>query len=215
LGELSMSSSKQREKQKTKLDLAGFAKNFDVKLDERERMRILNSNLGAFGFDRTGDGDHGDDSGAEYELEHSVCSANQQVLFSTWSFNVWAPEMSPLGLREDPYTQEEDRLPKFALLQSVSALQTPDQVRAFVARTDDETLLELIKEMKQVHESLLAENAKFIQAEMRCDDLSRELARERSIRASPTRGAGSNQAGNGATRAEAVEFVEEEEISEI
>ena len=204
--ELSMSSSKQREKLKTKLDLAAFSKNFDVKLDERERLRVLNGNLGAFGFDKIDGGENGDESGNEYELEQSICAPTQQQLFTMWSFNAQAPEMSPQGLRDDPEMDDtNERLPKFALLQSVSALQTPEQVRSFVSRTDDITLDALIKEMKLVHESLLAENAKFIQAEMRCDDLSRELARERSGKMAPS----------GATRADTVEFVEEEEISEI
>jgi len=207
-GEAGMSSSKQRQRKQSttgiKLDLAPYAKNFDVKLDERERMRMLNSNLGAFGFEHP-EGE-GDESGGEYDGDHSVCTLAQQALFSIWSFNVHAPELSPKALREDEEDEDADRLPRFALLQSVSALQTPEEVRGFVARTDDATLFALIHEMKNVHEALLAENAKFIQAEMRCDDLSRELVKERRRR--------DDQNPGSQNRDDAV-IVAEEEINEI
>lgn len=202
-GELGMSSSKQRKNNKNgNLDLRAYAKNFDVSLDEKERIRILNSNLGAFGFDRFADGEEENGNDA---ADHIICTSAQQAHFVAWSFNAQAPDMSPaqlLNTQED----ERDKLPTFALLQSVSALQTPEEVRHFVGKTDDQTLYLLMQEMKLVHESLLAENAKFIQAEMRCDDMSREMARmkERFMPADTAHDLKDSSS-----------FVEEEEVSEI
>ena len=203
-GELGMSSSKQRQLQKSgKLDLSPFAKNFDVTLDDKERLRILNSNLGVFGFERLST-DLEDDF---EDSEHVVCTPVQQAMFTSWSFNYCAPELSPPLLRDDETDEGNEKLPKFALLQSVSALQTPQEVRAFVTRTDDSTLFALMNEMKNVYESLLAENAKFIQAEMRCDDLSKELAKLRNSRDGDYQPQGK--------RENKVSYVDEEEVSEI
>ncbi|KAH9251945.1 hypothetical protein BASA81_010149 [Batrachochytrium salamandrivorans] len=150
-----------------RLNLALYAKNFDSKVDEAEGVRALNSGLAAAGMFS---GEHSD------EEEDLMLTPEEQLEFAPWSFNVNVPPIPPVA--EKP--EEVSRLPLYGLLQSVSALQSPTAAREFIQQVDDQTLHLLLQEMQRVHEDLLWENAKFIQAEMRCDELSRELAKYRA-----------------------------------
>jgi len=149
-----------------KRTLMDYIQNFDASLDEKERYRMIESNLRLLGF-----GDDSDHRDSDEEFAENEPTPEQQKQFAKWTYNAHAPHSANLDDIEEDY---DARMPQFATLLAASAL-SPSELRLLVSRSSDETLAQLCFEMRQVHEAFITENFRHMAAELRAESLHNKL----------------------------------------
>ncbi len=137
------------------LDIKDFASNFDPALDHKEKLKVLQRNMGMLGFG-DGEGDS-DDEGAE---RSPPLTAAQQELFRDWAFNV-------------DFKLEQQARPQFTLLHTVSSM-APEQIKAWIGQSSADALKALCGEMKSYREQAMKENFDHVMAEITIDKLREE-----------------------------------------
>mmetsp|Transcript_9832 Transcript_9832/g.18468 ORF Transcript_9832/g.18468 Transcript_9832/m.18468 type:complete len:613 (+) Transcript_9832:3077-4915(+) len=138
------------------IDMSDFAGNFDSSLDQKEKLRILQRNMGVLGF-------QGLNAPDADEEDFPLVTNEQQELFKDWLFNV-------------DFKLAQQRMPKFALLQTISSMN-PTQIKEWIDTSSSQSLKALCSEMKAYREQAMKENFDHVMAQMRIDKLHEENLR--------------------------------------
>ncbi|GBG29968.1 Protein kinase, putative [Hondaea fermentalgiana] len=137
-------------------DIRDYMDNFDQSLDQKEKLRILQRNMGILGL-------NGFENFEEDELNYPPLTHEQQNLFKDWQFNV-------------DFKLEQLQMPQYTLLQMVSSM-APDEIKSWVGSSKTESIRALCTEMKSYREQAMKENFDHVMAEMRIDRLIEENLR--------------------------------------
>jgi len=136
-----------------KLSIQDFNRNFDTSLDKKERLRVLQRNMGILGL-------NGFDNQEEDDFDYPRIKPENQHLFRDWAYNV-------------DFKLEQQQRPQFTLLQQVSSM-APEQIRTWITKSTHQTLRGLCSEMKAYREQAMRENFDHAMAQVRIDRLIEE-----------------------------------------
>jgi len=139
-------------------NLHHFENNFDEKLDEEERIRNLNRNLGVLGLNLF---EESDDEIDEDDL--LPLTPEQQQAFYGWSFNI-------------DFKMEQQALPEYSLLQTMCTM-SPENMRTWIADASSRKLRGLCSEIKSYREASMKENYEHMLAQLRNEKLLEENLR--------------------------------------
>mmetsp|Transcript_10817 Transcript_10817/g.18437 ORF Transcript_10817/g.18437 Transcript_10817/m.18437 type:complete len:841 (+) Transcript_10817:155-2677(+) len=137
-------------------DIREYMDNFDHSLDQKEKLRILQRNMGILGL-------NGFENIEDDENQFPALTPEQQQLFKDWQFNV-------------DFKLEQLQMPQFTLLQTVSSM-SPLEIKSWVGTSKPESIRALCSEMKSYREQAMKENFDHVMAEMRIDRLIEENLR--------------------------------------
>ncbi len=134
-----------------------YRDNFDSRLDDREREKIIEKNLSLFGF---GEGNQSSDEDSADEGGSAPLTPTEQELFADWTYNA-------------EHKLDQASRPEFSLLQLVSSLN-PKELRDYIIGSSEENLTSLCHEIKIFRERAMDENLNYVISEMRCDELNQK-----------------------------------------